>query len=122
MANDFIRKTKASVTTSTGTSGDAIYTVPSTGGTAMECICIGIYLSNKTNTGVTASVFLDTEEGSSTDVYLVKDATVPAGAALEVISGGKLVLMGDGTNNDIVKLSCGTASALDATISILQDV
>ena len=122
MANDFIRKTKASVTTSTGTSGDAIYTVPSTGGTAMECICIGIYLSNKTNTGVTASVFLDTEEGSSTDVYLVKDATVPAGAALEVISGGKLVLMGDGTNNDVVKLSCGTASALDATISILQDV
>ena len=100
MANDFIRKTKASVTTSTGTSGDAIYTVPSTGGTAMECVVIGIYLSNKTNTGVTASVFLDTEEGSSTDVYLVKD----------------------GTNNDIVKLSCGTASALDATLSVLQDV
>ena len=122
MANDFIRKTKASVTTSTGTSGDAIYTVPSTGGTAMECVVIGIYLSNKTNTGVTASVFLDTEEGSSTDVYLVKDATVPAGASLEVISGGKLVLQGDGTNNDIVKLSCGTASALDATLSVLQDV
>ena len=122
MANDFIRKTKASVTTSTGTSGDAIYTVPSTGGTAMECIVIGIYLSNKATTGVTASVFLDTEEGSSTDIYLVKDATIPAGASLEVISGGKLVLMGDGTNNDIVKLSCGTASALDATISILQDV
>ena len=122
MANDFIRKTKASVTTSTGTSGDAIYTVPSSGGTAMESICIGIYLSNKTNTGITASVFLDTEEGSSTDVYLIKDATVPAGSSLEVISGGKLVLMGDGTNNDVIKLSCGTASALDATISILQDV
>ena len=121
MANDFIRKTKASVTTSTGTSGDAIYTVPSSGA-AMECICIGIYLTNKTATGVTASVFLDTEEGSSTDVYLVKDATIPAGAALEVISGGKLVLMGDGSNNDVVKLSCSTASALDATISILQDV
>ena len=88
----------------------------------MECIVIGIYLSNKATTGVTASVFLDTEEGSSTDIYLVKDATIPAGASLEVISGGKLVLMGDGTNNDIVKLSCGTASALDATISILQDV
>ena len=122
MANDFIRKTKASVTTSTGTSGDAIYTVPSTGGTAMECICIGIYLSNKATTGVTASVFLDTEEGSSTEIYLVKDATIPAGSSLEVISGGKLVLMGDGTNNDAVRLSCSTASSLDATISILQDV
>ena len=88
----------------------------------MECICIGIYLSNKATTGITASVFLDTEEGSSTDVYLIKDATIPAGSSLEVISGGKLVLMGDGTNNDIVKLSSSTASALDATISILQDV
>ena len=121
MANDFIRKTKASVTTSTGTSGDAIYTVPSSG-SAMECICIGIYLSNKATTGITASVFLDTEEGSSTGVYLIKDATIPAGSSLEVISGGKLVLMGDGSNNDVVKLSCSTASALDATISILQDV
>ena len=122
MANDFIRKTKASVTTSTGTSGDAIYTVPSAGGTAMECIVIGIYLSNKSTTGITASVFLDTEEGTSTDIYLIKDATIPAGSSLEVISGGKLVLMGDGTNNDAVRLSAGTASALDATISVLQDV
>ena len=122
MANDFKRYTKPSVTTSTGTSSDAVYTVPSTGSVAMESIIIGIYLSNKTTTGVTASVFLDTEEGSSTDVYLVKDATVPAGSALEVISGGKLVLMGDGTNNDAVRLSAGTASALDATISVLQDV
>ena len=121
MANDFKRFTKASAGTGVGASADAVYTVPSSG-SAMESVVIGIYLTNKTTTGVTASVFLDTEEGSSTDVYLVKDATIPAGAALEVISGGKLVLMGDGSNNDVVKLSCSTASALDATISILQDV
>ena len=121
MANDFIRKTKASVTTSTGTSGDAIYTVPSSGA-AMECICIGIYLTNKTATGVTASVFLDTEEGSSTDIYLVKDATIPAGASLEVISGGKLVVQGDGVTNDAIRVSSSTASSLDATISVLEDV
>ena len=121
MANDFIRKTKASVTTSTGTSGDAIYTVPSSGGTAMETVVIGIYLSNKTSVGVTASVFLDNYDGSN-DVYLLKDATIPAGSSLEVVSGGKIVLQGTGSANDIIKVSCGTASSLDAMVSVLEDV
>ena len=122
MANDFKRYTKTNVTTSTGTSADAVYTVPSAGGTAMETVVIGIYLSNTGTTGVTGSVFLDAGTGTGDDIYVVKDATVPAGSTLEVISGGKLVLMGDGSNNDVVKLSCSTASSLDATISILQDV
>ena len=122
MANDFKRFTKANVTTSTGTSADAVYTVPSTGSVAMEAIIIGIYLSNTTSTGVTASVFLDAFGGVAGDIYIVKDATVPAGSALEVISGGKLVVQGDGVTNDIIKISCSTASSLDATISVLEDV
>ena len=122
MANDFKRFTKASVTTSTGTSGDAVYTVPSSGGTAMESIVIGIYLSNKSTSGITASVFLDGYGGSSTDVYLVKDATIPAGSSLEVVSGGKIVVQGNGSANDVVKLSCGTATSLDAVIAVLEDV
>ena len=122
MANDFKRYTKPNVTTSTGTSASTVYTVPSTGSVAMEAIIIGIYLSNTTSTGVTASVFLDAFGGVAGDIYIVKDATVPAGAALEVISGGKLVVQGDGVTNDIVKISCSTASSLDATISVLEDV
>ena len=122
MANDFKRYTKANVTTSTGTSSDALYTVASTGSVAMEAVCIGIYLSNKTTTGVTADIFLDAYNGSSYDVYLVKNATVPAGASLEVVSGGKIVLQGDGVTNDIVKASCSVASSIDATISVLEDV
>ena len=122
MANDFKRYTKPNVTTSTGTSADAVYTVPSTGSVAMESIIIGIYLSNTTSTGVTASVFLDAFGGVAGDIYIVKDATVPAGSSLEVISGGKLVVQGDGVTNDIVKISCSTASSIDATISVLEDV
>ena len=122
MANDFKRFTKPNVTTSTGTSADAIYTVPSTGSAAMESIIIGIYLSNTTGTGITGSVFLDAYGGSSGDIYVVKDATVPAGASLEVISGGKLVVQGDGTANDVVRISCSTASSLDVTVSVLEDV
>ena len=122
MANDFKRFTKASAGTSTGASADAVYTVPSGSSTAMETVVIGIYLSNKTANGVTASVFLDAHAGASGDVYLLKDATIPAGAALEVVSGGKVVMQGDGTNNDILRISCGTATALDAVVSVLEDV
>jgi hypothetical protein len=88
----------------------------------MESIIIGIYLSNKSSSGITSSVFLDGYGGSSTDVYLIKDATIPAGSSLEVVSGGKVVVQGNGTANDVVRLSCGTASALDATVSVLEDV
>ena len=122
MANDFKRYTKPNVTTSTGTSASTVYTVPSTGSVAMESIIIGIYLSNTSSTGVTASVFLDAFGGSGDDIYIVKDATVPAGSSLEVISGGKLVVQGDGTANDVVKISCSTATSLDATLSVLEDV
>ena len=120
MANDFKRYTKTNVTTSTGTSASTVYTVPSTGSVAMESIIIGIYLSNTTSTGVTASVFLDAYTGD--DIYVVKNATVPAGATLEVISGGKLVVQGDGVTNDAIRVSSSTASSLDATVSILEDV
>ena len=122
MANDFKRFTKPSVTTSTGTSASTVYTVPSTGSVAMESILIGIYLSNKATSGVTASVFLDAYRGVAGDIYIVKDATIPAGSSLEVISGGKLVVQGDGVTNDIVKVSCSTAASVDATISVLEDV
>jgi hypothetical protein len=121
MANDFKRYTKASCTTNTGASADAVYTVPSSG-SAMETVVIGIYLTNKTANGVTASVFLDTHAGTSTDVYLLKDATIPAGSALEVVSGGKVVLQGTGSANDAIRVSCGTATALDAVVSVLEDV
>ena len=122
MANDFKRYTKPNVTTSTGASADAVYTVPSTGSVAMETVVIGVYLSNTSSAGVTGSVFLDAYGGSSGDVYLVKDATVPAGSALEVISGGKVVVQGDGVTNDVIRISCSTASSLDATVSVLEDV
>ena len=122
MANDFQRFTKPSVTTSSGTSADAVYTVPSTGSVAMESIIIGSYLSNKSTTGVTASVFLDAYAGVAGDIYVVKDATVPAGSSLEVISGVKLVVQGDGTTNDVVRISASTASSIDVTVSVLEDV
>tara|TARA_X000001036_G_C20448992_1_gene712537 strand:- start:328 stop:696 length:369 start_codon:yes stop_codon:yes gene_type:complete len=122
MANDFKRFAKPSVGTSTGASADAVYTVPAgAGSSALESIIIGITLANKTSTGVTASVFLDNEDGSN-DVFIVKDATVPAGSSLEIMSGNKLVVQNDGSNADVIRISCGTGSALDAIVTVLEDV
>ena len=120
MANDFKRFPSASLGTTAGASATAVYTVPSSG-SAMESIVIGITLANKSNAGITASVFLDNHDGSN-DVYIVKDATIPAGASLEVLSGNKLVLQGTGSANDALRISASAASALDATVSVLEDV
>ena len=122
MANDFKRFTVSSVNTSVGASASAVYTVPAgAGSTALESIVIGITLANKTSTGVTASVFLDNFSGSN-DVNIVKDATIPAGSSLEVMSGNKIVLQNDGTTGDVLRVSSGTSTAIDATISVLEDV
>jgi hypothetical protein len=121
MANDFKRFTVASVNTSIGASASPVYTVPSTGGTPVESIIIGITLANKSSSGVTASVFLDNYDGTN-DVYIVKDAAIPAGSSLEVMSGNKIVVQGDGTDNDVLRVSSSSASAIDATVSILEDV
>ena len=122
MANDFKRFTVPSVNTSTGASASAVYTVPAGGGaTALESIIIGITLANKTASGVTASVFLDNLDGSN-DVFIVKDATIPAGSSLEVMAGNKIVVQNNGTTGDVLRVSSGTATAVDATVTVLEDV
>ena len=122
MANDFKRFTKPDVGTSTGASADAVYTVPAgSGSSALESIVIGITLANKSSTGITASVFLDNYDATN-DVYIIKDATIPAGTSLEVMSGNKIVAMNNGTTGDVLRVSSSDSSSLDATITVLEDV
>ena len=118
MANDF----KRICTPNVGTSLAAIYTVPAgASSAALESIVIGITMANKTSSGITASIFIDNEDGSN-DVYIVKDASIPAGASLEVMSGNKLVLQNDGTNGDNLEALASAANSLDVTVSVLEDV
>ena len=119
MANDFKRFCTPNVSNS---SNSTIYAVPAgASSAALESIVIGITMANKTSSGITASIFLDNEDGSN-DVYIVKDASIPAGAALEVMSGNKLVLMNDGTNGDNLEALASAANSLDVTVSVLEDV
>ena len=118
MANDFKRYCVPSV----GTSLTTLYTVPAgASSSALESIVIGITMANKSTSGITASIFIDNEDGSN-DVYIVKDANIPAGASLEVMSGNKLVLMNDGSNADNLEGIASAATSLDVTVSVLEDV
>ena len=119
MANDFKRIATPNVSNSSNTT---IYAVPAgAGSTALESIVIGITMCNKSSAGITASVFLDNEDGSN-DVFIVKDASIPAGSSLEIMTGNKLVLMNDGSNADNLEAIASAASALDVTVSVLEDV
>jgi len=68
MANDFKRICTPNVSAS---GNSTIYAVPAgASSAALESIVIGITMANKTSSGVTASIFLDNEDGSN-DVYIV---------------------------------------------------
>ena len=116
MANDFKRFCVPNVSNS---SNSTLYTVP---GSSKESIVIGITMCNKSSAGITASIFIDNEDGSN-DVFIVKDASIPAGSSLEVMSGNKLVLQSDASGNaDNLEGIASATSSLDITVSVLEDV
>ena len=119
MANDFKRFCTPNISNS---SNSTIYAVPAgSGSAALESIVIGITCASKSTSGVTVSIFIDNEDGSN-DVFIVKNATIPAGSSLEVMSGNKLVLQNDGSNGDNLEALASAASAVDITVSVLEDV
>ena len=123
MANDFKRFVKKDIGTGEGASGSTVYTVPAgAGSSALESIVIGITIANKSTAGLTCDVFIDALGGATDDVYVVKDASIPAGSSLEVMSGNKLVLMNTGSAGDVLKMTSSTASAADGIVSVLEDV
>ena len=120
MANDFKRFCVPNVSNS---GNSTLYAVPAgASSAALESIVIGITMANKTSSGITASIFLDNEDGSN-DVFIVKDASIPAGSSLEVMSGNKLVLQSDSSGNaDVLEGIASATSSLDITVSVLEDV
>ena len=106
MANTFKIDTKSSVSTS-GTD------VVTAGGSA-TLVVLSILISNKTAASAQVDVFVVKNSGDN--VFLIKNAPVPAGASLEIISGSKIIL----ESSDILRINSNTASALDASVSYLE--
>jgi hypothetical protein len=106
MAQNFRRYTSNDV----GTSAATLFTANS------YDTVVGISVANVTTSAVNASVYIN--DGSN-DIYLVKDAPIPVGSALQVLDGGaKFVVQ----NNDALKVVSDTASSLDVWVSTVDDI
>ena len=122
MATEFKRATMGDVPTTalpTTTNGNSdLYVVPSN----CDTVVIGLLLSNISAGAIVVDVLIEGQSGQGDDVYLVKNADIPFGSALEVISG-KVVLANTGSGTgDTLQVRCQTgATHLDAVVSILEN-
>lgn len=113
MANNFKNAGASGVSTSSG-SPTTIYT--SNNGTAVNSILIELDVANTGTSAVAASVLLY-DTSASASYHIVKDAPIPAGSTMKVVSGQKIVLNGD----DEIRVHA-TAATVDVVASILEDV
>lgn len=111
MANTFSKSAKSSLSTAdvTVSSATNIFTVPA----GAVAVILSVLISNKTGSTTTANVYLLASSGDPT--FFIKNGSVPTGTSLELISNNKIIL----TQNDVLRASAGTASALDITVSYL---
>ena len=113
MANNFKNAGASGVSTSSG-SPTTIYT--SNNGGAVNSILIELDVANTGTSAVAASVLLY-DTSATTSYHIVKDAPIPAGSTMKVVSGQKIVLNGD----DEIRVHA-TAATVDVVASILEDV
>lgn len=107
MANNF----KNALAKNVGTTPVQIYQAPA----SKKAIVIELDVCNTTLGSVTVSAYI-TSGGQ--DYYVVKNAPVPVGGSLQVVSGQKIVL----TNTDTINVVSSSASSVDVIGSILEDV
>ena len=77
---------------------------------------VGISLANVTTSAITASCYIN--DGSN-DIHLVKDVSIPAGSALQVLDGGAKFVVQSG---DALKVISDTASSLDVWVSVVDAI
>jgi len=102
---------------SAGTPED-LYTTPS----STTTIILGLVIANVHTSQVTADVKLvsDTSGGgrsaTNTTTFLLKDAPIPVGSSLEILSGNKVVL----ETTDKLQIDCSVADKVSITLSIME--
>jgi hypothetical protein len=106
MAQDFERNIARAI----GTTAVTIFTANS------DDAVVGINLANTITSQVKVSVFVT---NSSADYYLVKNAPIPASAALQVLDGGAKFVLQSG---DALKVQSDTATSIDAWISRVDTI
>ena len=90
---------------------ETVYTAPATA----TSILIGLTLTNKGASDITATVTLR-DNSATTDIVFLNAVTIPKNTALEVMRGNKIVM----ETGDIVKILCNTEDVLNAFLSVLE--
>ena len=98
------------MSTVAGTS-DALYTVPG----STTTIILGLTLCNIHTAQVLATVEIVDTSASVTST-VIKNAPIPVGGSLEIMSGNKIVV----ETTDVVKVSSSVADKISATMSIME--
>ena len=117
MANTFKVVTFAAEPNSAG-SPYTIYTTPG----STTTVVIGLILTNIHTSQVTTEVELvSTTSGGGRAAtngtsFLVKDAPIPVGSSLELLSGGKVIL----ETTDAIQIDCSVADKISGTLSIME--
>ena len=117
MANTFRVVSHDVMPASSGTPED-LYATPGSTST----VVLGIMVANVHSSQVTASVKLvsDTSGGgraaTNTTTFLVKDAPIPVGSSLELLSGNKVVL----ETTDKIQIDCSVTDKVSVTMSIME--
>jgi hypothetical protein len=112
MANDFKNAQNVGVTTQA-----TVYTAPTVavGGADKTSIVLELDIANTSAAAVTASAKVY-DSSAATFGHIVKDAPVPVGASLQVVSGQKIVLSPE---DYVCVVASGTC---DVICSVLEDV
>ena len=111
MANTFKQATKSSLVTDAVSSSNTNIV---TAGNSSTLIILNALVANKTTTSANVDVYLVPNSGDN--VYLLKAVPVPAGSSLELITGSKIIL----ESSDVLRARCDTATAMDLTLSYLD--
>ena len=123
MANTFKVVTFAAEPASAG-SPYTVYTTPG----STTTIILGLVLSNIHTSQITTEVELvSTTSGGgrgnngtggavNATSFIVKDAPIPSGSSLELLSGNKVVL----ETGDLIRVDCSVADKLSGTLSIME--
>jgi hypothetical protein len=106
MAQNFRRYTSNAV----GTSAATLFTANS------YDTVVGISVANITSSAINVDVYIN---DASNDIYLVKDAPIPAGSSLQVLDGGAKFVVQSG---DALKVVSDTASSVDVWVSAVDDI
>jgi hypothetical protein len=119
MANTFKVVTFAAEPASSGTP-----LVMYTAAGSTTTVILGLILTNLNTSQVTATVRLISDTGSRAGAnnvsngtsILVKDAPIPVGSSLEILTGSKVVL----ETTDQITIDCSVADKLSGTLSIME--